>query len=63
MKEKYLVINNTNHNIYLDLDGNENTDDIVVLGAKCKTHLELSEKRVSEIKQEFGADLILRKVK
>ena len=63
MKEKYLVINNTSHNIYLDIDGKENTDDIVVLGAKCKTNIELPEKRVSEIKQEFGANLILKKVK
>jgi len=61
--KKYLVINNTPHNLYIDLDGNENTDDIIVLGARAKDYLELSEKRVAELRREFGANLVIRKVK
>lgn len=62
-KIKIMMINNSNHNIYIDLDGKAETDDIIVLGAKAKINMKLDEKRVSELQNQFGADLMIRKVK
>jgi len=61
--EKYMIINNTPHNLFIDLDGNEKTDDIIVLGPRAKEIVELSDKRVAELREEFGANLVIRKVR
>jgi len=57
------ITNKTPHNIFLDIDGDERTEDTVQIGPKGKVEVQLpSEKRFLEIGHQYSKQLILRKV-
>jgi len=60
---KVIIINTTDFNQYVDLDGNERTEDTVHLGPKEKVKVEIpNEKRFIEISKKFAKKLVLRKI-
>lgn len=59
---KVQIINKTPLVQYVDLDGIAKTDDIVVIGPKTTTIVELSETRFLELSKQFAKKLSLRKL-
>jgi len=59
-KRKVTIFNRTPHNIYIDIDGKANTDDIIVLGKTGRVTLELPVKRIEELKRELQGQVIIK---
>lgn len=59
---KVNAFNQTDFNQYVDVDGDKNTDDTVVVGPKARVSLNIpSEERFIELAKEFKNKLVLRK--
>jgi len=60
---KVIIINRTVYNQFVDLDGVEDTKDIVNVGPKEKVIVDIpNEKRFLEISKKFNNILVVRKV-
>ena len=60
---KVVIVNKTPFNQYVDLDGNEDTKDIINIGPKEKVQVDIpNEKRFIEISKQFKDSLFVRKV-
>jgi len=60
---KVIIINRTVYNQFVDLDGVEDTKDIVNVGPKEKITVDIpNEKRFLEISKKFNNILVVRKV-
>lgn len=57
----YMVVNKGKTNVYLDIDGKKDTDDIVIIGPKGNTKVKLTNERVEQIKTEHPS-LVIKKL-
>lgn len=57
---KVKITNATNTILYVDVDGNTNTDDTIILGVKASSSIIVSKERLDELKAEFDKKLNFR---
>jgi len=58
--KKITIFNVKPYNIFIDLDGKQDTNDIIVLGKGGKETVFLSEDRIKELKRELAGQVIFR---
>jgi len=57
-----IIVNKTGMNQYVDVDGNDKTEDTVIVGPHERVQVSLpNEKRFLEISKQFAKSLIVRK--
>jgi 3'-phosphoadenosine 5'-phosphosulfate sulfotransferase len=59
-KRKVTIFNIRPHNVIIDLDGNEETDDIIVLGKGAKEIVELTNERIEQLKRELAGQVVIK---
>jgi len=57
---KVTLLNIKQYNVFIDLDGNENTDDVIILGKGGKQTVNLTEKRIKQLKEELAGQVIIK---
>jgi hypothetical protein len=60
---KVMLINAGTTVMYVDLDGKDSTDDIVVLGIRAHETVSITQERVDALKSQYGSSLTVKKIK
>jgi 2-phospho-L-lactate guanylyltransferase (CobY/MobA/RfbA family) len=59
-KKKVTLYNVKPFNVFVDLDGNEDTDDIIILGKGGKQTVELSNDRIEQLRKELAGQVVIK---
>lgn len=60
---KVMLINSGTTVLAIDLDGNEKTDDIIVLGIRANETVSITKERVDALKLQYGNSLTIKNLK
>lgn len=60
---KVMLINSGTMMMVIDLDGNEKTDDIIVLGVRANETVTITKERVDALKLQYGNSLTIKNLK
>ena len=60
---KVMLINAGSTVMSIDLDGKDNTDDIIVLGIRAHETVSITQERVDALKSQYGSSLTVKKIK
>lgn len=60
---KVMLINAGTVMLSIDLDGNSNTDDIIVLGVRANETVSITQERIDALKAQYGNSLTIKKLK
>jgi len=58
--KKVTLYNVKPFNVFIDLDGNENTDDTIVLGKGGKETVELTNVRIEQLRKELAGQVVIK---
>ena len=58
--KKVTLYNVKPFNVFVDLDGNEITDDIIILGKGGKQTVELSNVRIEQLRKELAGQVVIK---
>jgi len=59
-KIKVTIYNIKPYNVFIDLDGKQDTDDIIVLGKGGKADVKLTKERISELRKELAGQVLIK---